>query len=292
MIGTIMDAIVDLTGPVTVDLTSPVATAMPVAASVSPEEQQGEVSPEEEEDEELQFLGTVNFSVVGIRYYRGEAHPGEFLTLAREPHNPYDRNAIRIDNLRGEKVGHVKREQAAALSHILDGPLDVKVDATIPYPGNQWTLPLKIEFYGSDVNLALQVRRVLKKHRIGLQQCPLGDKASNSNAKQPAVVVQKKSIDWKTQQKELDDMFEKESKEKMLNLPAMEMPAAFGEVELLEHQIDGIRWLCHRETGNIEPPFFKKVTEQKKVMWLSEITSSSQSTPPKPITGGILAGMR
>jgi SWI/SNF-related matrix-associated actin-dependent regulator of chromatin subfamily A3 len=42
------------------------------------------------------------------RYYSGVAHPGEFVTLIREPNNPYDRNAIRVDNLRGEKVGHVK----------------------------------------------------------------------------------------------------------------------------------------------------------------------------------------
>jgi len=35
----------------------------------------------------------------------GVAHPGEYVTLVREPHNSYDRNAIRVDNCSGEKVG-------------------------------------------------------------------------------------------------------------------------------------------------------------------------------------------
>lgn len=46
------------------------------------------------------LLGSTEYQIVGIRYYSGVAHPGEFVTLVREPNNPYDRNAIRVDNLR------------------------------------------------------------------------------------------------------------------------------------------------------------------------------------------------
>ena len=39
-----------------------------------------------------------------LRYYSGTAHAGEYVSLVREPNNPYDRNAIRVDNMHGQKV--------------------------------------------------------------------------------------------------------------------------------------------------------------------------------------------
>ena len=36
--------------------------------------------------------------------------------LVREPHNVYDRNAIRVDNLAGRKVGHVKASRGPAFA--------------------------------------------------------------------------------------------------------------------------------------------------------------------------------
>lgn len=192
------------------------------------------------------------------------------------------------------QVGHIKKEQAAALAPIIDGDLDIKIDGTIPYAGNQWNLPLLLEFYGKEASLAVEVGRMLKRHRIGLQQSPLFNASTNttanSSATKPSVVVQKKTLDWRTQQKQLDDMFEQQTKSQLSNLPQVTIPAL--EVELYNHQVDGIRWMCHRETGNIEPPFFRKVMEQNKTMWLSEITNSSQSMPPKSVAGGILAGMK
>lgn len=42
---------------------------------------------------------------------RGVAHRGEFVDLVREPNNPYDRNAIRVDNLARQQVGWVSKER-------------------------------------------------------------------------------------------------------------------------------------------------------------------------------------
>jgi hypothetical protein len=47
--------------------------------------------------------------VAGRRYYAATAAPGEPVLLAREPHNPYDNNAIAVLNQGGEKIGHVPR---------------------------------------------------------------------------------------------------------------------------------------------------------------------------------------
>ena len=87
--------LVDLTAaaaPSLVDLTAPAAEA------------KQDEDEQVEEEEELQFLGSVNFTIVGIRYYRGEAHPNEFVSVVREPENMYDRNAIKVNNMHGEKV--------------------------------------------------------------------------------------------------------------------------------------------------------------------------------------------
>lgn len=44
-------------------------------------------------------LGAVACSIVGMRYYDGVVHQGEWVELVREPANPYDANAIRVENM-------------------------------------------------------------------------------------------------------------------------------------------------------------------------------------------------
>jgi hypothetical protein len=44
----------------------------------------------------------------------------EIIQLHREPHNPYDRNAIRVERLDGECFGYINRFEAAKLAPQLD----------------------------------------------------------------------------------------------------------------------------------------------------------------------------
>lgn len=86
------------------------------------EEMDMEDEPEEESRDELYVM--LKTSIVGIQYYKGElrcivpvALPyvlnaglvgrGEEVSLVREPHNRYDRNAIQVKNIGGTQVcGH------------------------------------------------------------------------------------------------------------------------------------------------------------------------------------------
>lgn len=43
--------------------------------------------------------------------------------LVRQPQNPYDRNAVMVTNIYGSQVGHIKRELAAAMAHVMDNNL-------------------------------------------------------------------------------------------------------------------------------------------------------------------------
>ena len=62
--------------------------------------------------------------LAAFRHYEGvEAWPalrvGEPLALAREPDNPYDANAVRVE-WRGRKLGYVPRRDNAAVARHLD----------------------------------------------------------------------------------------------------------------------------------------------------------------------------
>ena len=48
------------------------------------------------------------------------ASKGERVSLVREPKNPHDRNAIRVNNCIGQQIGHIKRKQAATLAPLID----------------------------------------------------------------------------------------------------------------------------------------------------------------------------
>lgn len=53
---------------------------------------------------------------MGVRFYRGHATLGEYVVLKRQPNNPYDTNAIQVDNVVGQQIGHLPRQVAAKLA--------------------------------------------------------------------------------------------------------------------------------------------------------------------------------
>lgn len=63
-------------------------------------------------------------TLAGYRYYEAPAlaavlQPGETLDLVREPDNPHDANAVRVE-WRGRKLGYVPRASNAALAWAMD----------------------------------------------------------------------------------------------------------------------------------------------------------------------------
>ena len=65
-------------------------------------------------------IGAIDAKIVGIQYYSGYATRGERVMAQREPHNQYDRNAIRINNVQGNQIGHIPRQLAAKLAPHMD----------------------------------------------------------------------------------------------------------------------------------------------------------------------------
>jgi translation elongation factor EF-Tu-like GTPase len=188
-----------------------------------------------------------------------------------------------------QKVGHVKKEIAKALAQVMDSLGDVKIDGTIPYAGNAYTLPCLTEVYGKDSADQKQVDTILKRHGMRWKMNnQVNHDVATMDSTNTAVEVTKKSMDWQSSQKNLDDMFEQISKDQLANLPDIAMPSVLTAETLFDHQVQGIRWLYQHETGTKQVPFFKKVKESGKNVWFSEITNSSQPTAPKPVKGSIL----
>ena len=47
----------------------------------------------------------------------------EMVSLARQPDNQYDDNAVKVSNVMGDQVGHIKKELARPLAYIMDQKL-------------------------------------------------------------------------------------------------------------------------------------------------------------------------
>lgn len=75
-----------------------------------------ELSQDVDEGLEWTIMGVIDDKVVGVRHYDGYATPGEQVMIKREPSNPHDSNAIRINNVQGTQIGHIPRNLAAKLA--------------------------------------------------------------------------------------------------------------------------------------------------------------------------------
>jgi hypothetical protein len=81
--------------------------------------------------------------LAGFQYHAGETLWGEIrendaLTLAREPDNPHDAKAVRIE-WRGQKLGYLPRRENAAVAAALDAkePVEARI-AKLRQHRNPW----------------------------------------------------------------------------------------------------------------------------------------------------------
>ena len=249
------------------------------------------------------------------------------MKLIREPNNPYDSNAIRVDNIRNEKVGHIKATTAMTLAKVMDqfqppvtstagSTSTIHMDGTIAFRGaTSYSLPLQLDFYSQSKSNYLsdlvQLNNALTKVNEWKPDKALMTQLRSSSLKSDAVddsifndvEVTNQKLHWEDAQQNLDVMFDQLVNDQLNNLPAIFIPASI-ITPLLEHQVDGIRWLYHHEVcmneqqqqqqqqkskaSTLSIPFYKQIQERGKNVWLSEITNATQTEPPKPVGGSIL----
>ncbi|CAN0248801.1 unnamed protein product, partial [Ectocarpus sp. 12 AP-2014] len=263
-------------------------------------------SQTEEEDDDATsrevLYGYADLLIVGCRYYRGVAHLGEFVDLVREPNNPYDRNAIRVDNLTRQQVGHIKATQACILSPILDDRTHgaPRVEASVSVGGTRvYDLPIRANVFGPPERASATItalgRLYLKGGMTGRHgSAPGGGSGVLGSHKGHAVAVQTAVSNPVKTQRELDEMFDK------LDADSPQLPTANTSANtepvltasLMTHQKEGLAWMVQRENNpdpNGLPPFWEQRVEGGKGVFHNTITCSSQPCRPASVHGGILS---
>ena len=115
--------------------------------------------------ENYKLYGILDTKIVGIRYYNGRATTDEYVMVRREPRNPYDSNAIRIDNVVGDQIGHIPRGMAAKLAALIDSK-ELLVEGTLTGPKEAFEAPMALKLFGTNDPVA---SNALKERMQGLR---------------------------------------------------------------------------------------------------------------------------
>ncbi|XP_009882765.1 PREDICTED: helicase-like transcription factor [Charadrius vociferus] len=249
----------------------------------------GDTSGTEEDTDSAVLYGTLRGSVVGLRYYTGIVNNNEMVALQREPNNPYDKNAVKVNNVNGDQVGHIKKELAAALAGILDNKLAL-IEGVVPYGAkNAFTMPVQMSFWGREENKEAVLDQ-LKRHGFKLapplkgSECGFGSKWISGRAGPSYSAPIHAAVQLTTEQlkSEFDKLFE-DLKEDDKSCE-MEGAEAVGTL-LLPHQKQALAWMVSRENSDDLPPFW----EERSDFYYNVLTNFAEKQRPKNVLGGILA---
>ncbi|KAL7832447.1 hypothetical protein AOLI_G00299950 [Acnodon oligacanthus] len=241
-------------------------------------------SDQDQDQEENLLMGSIQGTVVGLRYYTGVVNRGEMVSLVREPQNPYDRNAVKVTNVYGVQVGHIKKELAAAMAHIMDRKL-AKVEGVVPFgQNNKFSMPVDLTFWGKEENREA-VHSQMKRHGYKLSSPAKGSSSvaswerrgfAGSSSEIPPVALTEKQL-----KNAFDKLFEEMLVDRTREMEATEAV----RTPLLRHQKQALCWMTSRENNTALPPFW----EQKSGLYFNVLTSFAVKERPASVLGGVLA---
>ncbi|XP_067471478.1 helicase-like transcription factor isoform X2 [Thunnus thynnus] len=234
------------------------------------------------------LFGQLKGTVVGLRYYTGVVNQGEMVGLVREPQNPYDRNAVKVTNVYGSQVGHIKRELAAAMAHVMDNKL-AKVEGVVHSgTNNSFNMPVMLSFWGKEENKnavnEVMARRGYKLNTGGIKPAGVNQKSYNSSGARGAM-ASKKGLTIPLTADELKNAFDNLFEGLMESKDGEKEAAKSVGTPLLLHQKQALSWMCARENKCALPPFWEKRGE----LYYNSLTCFSAKEIPERVRGGILA---
>ncbi|KAK2901000.1 hypothetical protein Q8A67_009115 [Cirrhinus molitorella] len=233
--------------------------------------------------EENVQIGSIQGTVVGLRYYTGTVNRGEMVALVRQPQNPYDRNAVMVANVYGSQVGHIKKELAAPMAYIMDNNL-ARVEGVVPYgETNKFSMPVNLTFWGKEENREA-VHNQMRRHGFRLGTEFKGGTAQKSFGRDLLGLSSKISAIPLTVE-ELKNAFDKLFDDLMEDKTREMEPAGAVCTSLLPHQKQALSWMTSRENNNDLPPFW----EEKSGFYFNVLTNFAVKERPEKVLGGILA---
>ncbi|KAI1622935.1 SNF2 family N-terminal domain-containing protein [Exophiala viscosa] len=120
--------------------------------------------------ENYRLYGIYDTKIVGCRFYDGQATVGEYVKVRREPSNPYDSNAIRIDNVLRDQIGHLSRQVAAKLAPLIDSG-QLLVEGALTGPKSYYECPIGLKIFGtSDPVAGAALAQKMKELRLPVRE--------------------------------------------------------------------------------------------------------------------------
>ena len=135
--------------------------------------------------EHLHLYGDLPTKVVGVRFYNGYASAGEQILMRRESGNPYDSNAIRIDNVAGTQIGHIPRRIAEKLAGFMDNSF-LHVEGELAGEIGAYDCPLAVRMYGPDPQSeeGLLLAAEMKQEKLPLNVLKAAEQAAKQREKE------------------------------------------------------------------------------------------------------------
>ncbi|XP_041482549.1 helicase-like transcription factor isoform X2 [Lytechinus variegatus] len=238
------------------------------------------------------FLGQVLGHIVGLQYYSGTVNTNEMVSLVREPTNRYDKNAVKVENIWGQQVGHIKRELAEVLSYIVDNNY-ARIEGVVPRgANNMYKMPVDISLYGPQINQTVVQQRLRSRgynigmieKRAGLSNAPSQTKSKKSSTYNPRSALGKSvTLSEAEMKNEVDTLFDNlKSQDKTTE----QEPSKWIVSTMYPHQKQALHWMLARESDDKLPTFWDKTASG---LYHNSLTNFTSAKRPDSVRGGILA---
>ncbi|KAL7628068.1 hypothetical protein AAE478_002264 [Parahypoxylon ruwenzoriense] len=264
----------------------------------------------------IELYGTMDNKIVGVRYYDGVVNPGEKVLCRREPGNPYDSNAIRVDNVMRAQIGHLPAKLALKLAPYIDGN-DMILEGVLTGHKDTFHCPVRLYLYGtSDPARRLELEEKLKADKL-LKATQL--KATRKEAETQRNIAMRLRCNASTvglgaaegdeQEESLQELLENSElarfrpdlnsvdvfamdEDALSKLPKAPQPESV-QSQLLPYQLQGLAWMMAKE--NTQPPALgsKEVIQlwkrDARGNFVNLLSDHVTNTPPGMVSGGLLA---
>ncbi|KAH9903989.1 RAD5-like protein [Xylariomycetidae sp. FL2044] len=271
--------------------------------------------PAENGHASTEFYGSLDNKIVGVRYYNGLINPGEMILCRREPGNPYDRNAIRVDNVMGQQIGHIPRNVAAKIAPYIDSK-DIILEGVLTGHKGPFDCPVRLYFYGTNdptERLRLEERlkadklvkatqlKKSKKEAEAQRAITVGLKNSRINAgladSEQAQGISFQELQAASEQTnfhaDIDsiDVFAQDEST-LSKLPTAGQPDSI-KSQLLPYQLQGLAWMSAKESPQVPAPGSRDVVQlwkrNQRDNFQNLVSGHITTSRPALLSGGLLS---
>lgn len=265
-------------------------------------------------------VGSIDAKIVGVRYYSGYATMNEQVMVKREPGNPYDSNAVRINNVYGTQIGHIPRNLAAKLAPYMDSRTLI-VEGLIAGEKGPFDCPIHLKIFGpADPVARSQLEAKMKADRLPLKkrnhaapknptqlsiparkQMGFQSSQSRSSSSQPEPIPELSIQDFvasseRFRPRDVQEIVEKwgAGEDTLSKMPVAKQPEGLIST-LLPYQRQGLAWMLDMENPVLPAEGSKDIVQlwkrdrSRKDVFQNIATNYSSSTAPTLAKGGILA---